>query len=471
MRNKLFYGLLLAPVILLGLLSIVATGGGNGDDNGDVDGNRLSFVIKNDMRSEQPLQGVTIALYDTDDRTIVQTKISDANGVVDFGDIGRNRATFTIAYEDMSGKRFIVTNINVLVAENVIFYTDTNNPISIATVDLSLSNIPANAGYTMLDPFWDTYQNHLDGSDKLTNIPVYTFHLQNDGKLSLLAMTYDDISMTTLTDYGYLLDQTVTNGANYDISLHRKPLNLDWTTSPVTVLDSLFISGRRDDVFYGLAQLFHDKGPQTTSGSIPFPHEFPVDNYMVYAEADSDATRLSSYTNHDTLAQPILIPLPDYSVDSFDYAEATRTFDWKITGNSPRDYVSLNFVSFDDAEQLLEWTVNMAEDASGWQIIDLPAPANTWVDTTDIVNSVDIEVIVCDLDNVSNNDQLWQLIRSGKFTVETFQYLYCGSRDLAQKTMTTNSADKALTSPRTQDAYIRNMSGLLGRGSGNLHHR
>ncbi len=429
-------------------------------------GERLSFVIKDGLRSDQPVEGVTVALYNTDNRTIKETKISDASGVVDFAAIGRSRATFTIVYEDM-GDRYIDTFVNILVAENIVYYLDddeadyynVDNPI--AAVDLTLSKVPAGAAYTRFEPL-----QHLSvGGEALTDMPVGTVHLQNDGKLSLLALTYDDSSQTTLTDYGYLLDQTVTNGADYDVSLHRKPLNLGWTTSPASSLSGLMISGTRGGIVYNLSS---DWLLQATSGSIPFANEFPVDYYQVDAWTGSSVTALYSNTRHDTLAQSVQVSLPDYSMDSFDYVDATRTLSWEITGSTPRDVITLNMEGYGSTEQLTVWMVMLDENATDWLVIDLPAPANTWVDTTNPISDFTFIVSVCDMDSVNSRDQLWQFFISGNSFDEVVQQFYCGSRALSPVAEIANVVGKASTSTRAQEVNVRGASGLPDHGLGHL---
>jgi len=415
-------------------------------------GNRLAFVIKDDLDSDQPVQGTTIALYNTDNRTIAQTKISDASGVVDFGDIGRTRATVTLAYEDAEGGRYIDTFINVLVAQNIVYYLDdgpeglfgfgdtTDNVI--ANIDLTLSDIPVGANFTVVQPL-GAVQQHATGGELPSNIPVREAHLQDDGKLSMLALTYPDVNLTSLINYGYLLDQTVTDGAGYNISLARNPPNLGWTTSPVTSLASLAILGIRGERGYLVSSYLDDP---LASGTMSFANEFPVEYYWVAADTEYLATtELSSTVRYNTLPQSLVVPMPDYSIDSFDYAEAARLFSWEITGSSPRDFVSLFLNSYNDTEKPeFEWTVLMAENTSSWQVMDLPAPANTWVDTENITNNViNIFVDVCDWDVVNGMDQLWQLFTSGGSIFETFQYVYCGERELTAM-MEINSVERKI---------------------------
>ncbi|MCF6337610.1 MAG: hypothetical protein L3J84_06620 [Gammaproteobacteria bacterium] len=453
-------------------------------------GNRLSFVIKDDLNSDQPVQGTTVALYNADNRTIAQTIISNASGVVDFGDIGRSRATITLVYEDVGRGRNVDTFVDVLVAENIVYYLDDDVDLfgigsegdTIANIDLTLSDIPQNASFTVVDPFslLEAFQDHSAAGGSLSNIPVRESNLQNDGTLSMLALTFSgeifSPSGNPMIAYNYLLDQTVVDGASYNIPLTRSPLSLGWTTNPVTSLESLFVLGVRGGRGYSVGASYPGAQAISSSGVMPFANEFPVDYYWVFAETGSLVdTKLSSFVRYNILPQSLVVAVPDSSIDSFDYAAATRTFNWEITGSSPRDSVSLTLMNYGDAVgQGTEWTILMAGDTSSWQVMDLPAPANTWIDTANIMSNVgEVFVGVCDwdfvdsMDQPDSMDQLWQFFISGESIFEAFQYNYCGERELAEMVGIGSVARQAKASKPSQDA---SMPGRLNLPSNNLGH-
>ncbi|MCF6257647.1 MAG: hypothetical protein L3J98_03360 [Gammaproteobacteria bacterium] len=443
-------------------------------------GNRLTFVIKDDLDSDQPVQGTTIALYNTDNRTIAQTKISDASGVVDFGDIGRTRAAVTLVYEDVGGGRHIDTFVDVLVAENIVYYLDNKVALgsagggdtvknSIAEIDLTLNDIPANAGSTKVHPL-NVVQDHLADGGALRNIPVGETHLQDDGKLSMLALTYSGAfpEFSSLIGYGYLLDQTVVDGASYDISLVRSPSNLGWTTSPVISLYSLFIRGVHGGNEYIVA---NDFPGQATSGVVPFANEFPVTNYWVtaYTHASGEDTELFSQVRYNTLPQSLVLLLPDYSIDNFSYAEAVRTFNWEMTGSSPHDYVSIYLTDYGDTGQRLTWWVFMAETVSSWQIMDLPVPASNWINTENIASSIDyIATEVCDFDITNGMDQLWQFFTSGGSMLEASQAINCGWMPLGESVGIASLERKIKSGNPSQNVSI---PGLPANSLGHLRRR
>ncbi|MEN8131962.1 MAG: hypothetical protein ABFS45_17625 [Pseudomonadota bacterium] len=140
---------LLLPILLVGALSIIASGGG---------GIKLSFIIMDNPRNQQPLSGVTVALYDIDNVTIASTKVSDENGVADFGYVGRERVTFTVAHEydqttstGITNYRDIQSHIEVLAVEGMIFYVedphDGGNEVGRINISLEPDTIPLDTAY------------------------------------------------------------------------------------------------------------------------------------------------------------------------------------------------------------------------------------------------------------------------------------------------------------------------------------
>jgi len=381
-------------------------------------GSRLSFVIKDQPRSDQPVSGVTVAVYNADDTTIAQTLTSDASGVVDFGDIGRSRATVTIAYVDGMGNRIIETYVGIPVGQNMVYYLDDGSDrdyldigTPVASVNVALSDVPQGAAFTMVSPLG----SFLTGPGTITNVQVGSAHLQGDGNLSLLGQSFNQDSPPALIGYGYLLDQAVTEGANYALSLATAPTTLGWTTSPAGNLSVMQISGKRNGVEYDLTGM---QAPQASSGTLPYASEFPVDYYRILATqyaSQGNMQILVSDERFDTLAQTVQITMPDYAISGFGYTDTTRSYSWQIAGTTEKDVITLDIVVPDiNFETMTEWTVVLPPDRTSWTLIDLPAPASTWVDTTDTSTLNDDEsVSVCDVDVGSGMDDLWLYFVNG----------------------------------------------------------
>ncbi|MCF6217624.1 MAG: hypothetical protein L3J62_04165 [Gammaproteobacteria bacterium] len=424
-----------APAVGSGtaILTVVVTDGKGGEVSqniaivyvGAVTGNSLSFIFKDDIESDQPLAGVVVALYNTDNQTIAQTLTSGADGVVDFGDIGRSRATFTIVYELVFqgySSYEIESFIEMQTAADIVYYRGLSDEGSagsqtpVASVNYTLSEVPANAGRTSIMPtygWWD----FSNGSGLLSNRAVYEYQLQSDGTLSLLAETMGSFPNTDLfLAYGFLLDQTVTDGATYDIPLNRTPVTTGWSTEPSTDLGRIEIEGFRVGFGYELASSAYGPG---ASGGLQVPTEFPVDYYRVRAESANWDSGFTSEKRYNTLPQSLVVPVPDYSFSNMAFDETTNVVSWTLSGETPRDFVeiSMTFYGGMSGEESIDWAVILAPDASDWQVMELPAPADEWIDTTSLLNNVyGLRVEATDFDFVSGIDDLWQFfILGGSF--------------------------------------------------------
>jgi hypothetical protein len=385
-------------------------------------GTSLSFIIKDNLKSDLPLSGVTVALYNTDNVTIETTQVSDVNGVVDFGDVGRERVTFTIAHEYdqiISTFAYTLRNIQsfveVLAAEDVVYYAEYatiyGNELGQINITLDQDLVPVDASFTLIEPLF-AYTSHELSIGLLTNIPVYDYNLQDDGNLTLLALTKD--SADSLLKWGMQENQLFTDGATYDIGLTRDPVELGWTTTPNTVLSNLRITANRQGVDY----LISNNQTASASGSLPFPTGFPVDEYLVFGEADVSAEMLlSSYKSYATLPQTVEVPIPDYSFDAVNFDSTNRILSWTLSGTSSRDLINMNatVTTVDlDSVVIVYWDIAMSPESTSWEVMDLPSPANTWIDTSSLeisLSNADLEVI--DWDFVSGFDEVWNFFING----------------------------------------------------------
>jgi len=401
---------------------------------GTPSGNSLSFIFKDDIRSDQPVAGVVVALYNTDNRTIAQTLTSGADGIVDFGDIGRSRASFTFVYESAGGfsDRFIDTFVNMVVADDIVYYKDdefdfdTESGAAVATVNYTLSAVPTNAGLTRIDP-GNAWWSFPSNTGQLTNQSVLDTYLQDNGKLSSLALVNSASDTNLLIGYGFLLDQTVTEGATYDIALNRTPVTIGWTTQPATNLSYVDIEGYRDRIYYSLADTPEFGGVVLSdSGTLQVPTEFPVDYYWVFGGAEDNVSGIGSEKRYTTLPQSVALPIPDYSFSNVTFNSTTSTLSWTISGSTPRDLISIEMDAFSELEREIEWSILMAPSATSVQLMELPAPASSWINTTTLDNVTEASIAVVDVDFVSGIDELWQFLITGESFNQTANQILTG---------------------------------------------
>ena len=417
---------LFTPILMVGVLCLGACN--NNDDNDVVvtGGTTLSFLIKDDRKSDQPLAGVTVALYEIDNATIAETKLSDVNGIVNFGDVGRERVTIAVAHESEVAiattsytQRVINSYIDVQAADNITLYVqEPREDIEMGLINITfdLTQVPAGVMPVDILPLsvtdWSLY---VTGPGVLEGILVYNHQIQDDGTLSLLVLGTDGIT-TNLAKWDMLIDQAFVDGATYTMGLTQDPIPLNWTTSPTTDLSSISIVGVRKGVVYDLEdEIVLD--PPVSSGSIPFPMDFPLDKYWIYGEADISAqSYVNSTTSYTTLPLNIEVPLPDYRFDSVAYDTVTRTLSWTLSGTTSRDTIGMFlYGEVDPATSIkTEWNVVMAPDRTSWRVMELPAPADSWIDLTSLAtNFVSAALEAKDFDVFTGYDEVWNHLSSG----------------------------------------------------------
>ncbi|MDX1811379.1 MAG: hypothetical protein R3240_05495, partial [Gammaproteobacteria bacterium] len=423
---------------------------------GTASGNSLSFIFKDKQGSDQPVSGIIVALYNTDNQTIATTKTSGADGIVDFGVIGRSRASFTIVYEmpGNNGERIVESFVDLPVADNIVYYQenelDSNFDLgtTVANVNYTLSAVPANPGLAQIQPSY-AWWSYPSNTGLLTNRPIYESNLQTNGKLSLLAMINSADNTGQKIGYGFLLDQTVTEGATFDIPLNRLPVTTGWTAQPATDLSYVDILGFRGGVAYSLADTpDYSSGNNQVSPTLQVPVEFPVDYYAVYGGVENTSTERGSEKRYTTLPQTVTIPIPDYNFSNVTLNKTSGMLSWNLTGSTAKDVIDIEFVTYGELERRTSWSIHISPVSTSLQLMTLPAPANSWFDTTTFNNLSEADIQVMDFDFVSGIDELWQFFITGESVDQAFNQGFNGWYNLLQQ----NAAQKVQSNTVSQSS-------------------
>lgn len=411
---------------------------------GAIGGSSLRVTVRDTPKSNQPVAGVHVILYNADNKTVdtANHKTTDPQGVADFGNIGRTRATLGIAYEEGSGaqaSRFIDLFVDVLAGE-IVYYVDDNraDPECTTSPTVTINLIPA-TDWGRIEPFdWPVVP---------ATVPVCSGDLQeDDGLLSILALTGDLFS--GVISYGFLLDLQVTDGATYTVETTRTPISVSWSTDPAIPLNSLIVGGIRQGVEYNnLASDFSG----AATGVVEVPTDFPVDRHWVEGVVGNawGATMRVSRKQYTPLPTTVTLPVPDYDISSLTYDAATHTFAWTVGGTTPRDVVVLAGSSHPAGSPAAEWSVAMAGGATGFQLPDLPSPIDTWVDLTAFDGEVNTaSFVVVDWDNVADFDAAWTLLNAGVDLDGQATVFFSGSR------VVLSGSGPATASVRTSTAVV-----------------
>lgn len=411
---------------------------------GTIGGSSLRVTVRDTPKSNQPVAGVHVILYNADNKTVdtANHKTTDAQGVADFGDIGRTRATLGIAYEEGSeaqASRFINLFVDVLAGE-IVYYVDDNPADPECTSPTVTIDVTPATTWFRIEPFgWQVKQP--------ATVPVCGGDLQeDDGLLSILVLAGDPFS--GVTSYGFLLDLQVVDGATYTVETTRTPTSVIWSTDPATPLDSLIVGGTRQGVEYNnLASDFS----RAATGMVGVPTDFPVDRHWVEGVVGDGmgATIRVSRKQYTPLPTTVTLPVPDYDISSLTYDAATRTFAWTVSGTTPRDVLVVEGSSHPAGSPAAEWRVAMAGGATGFQLPDLPSPIDTWVDLTAFDGEVNrATFVVVDWDNVADFDAAWALFNAGVDPDGQATVLFTGIREVL------SGSGPAIASVRTSTAVV-----------------
>jgi len=201
--------------------------------------------------SNLPFTGGYVILHGEDNRSVERWIRTDHTGMADFGNAGRTRATITIAYELTPGyggvARQIRTFQNVRVGDTTLYVYRYENELGdpIATIDVTLTDVLERTDRTHLLPFNSikSYSGHNLLSE-YRDVKTYELHIQKDGKVSLLAGAFErPIFPGNLLKYGFLLDQELVEGAEYEIPIDQEPISVNWHTKPSKALGYFTVIG------------------------------------------------------------------------------------------------------------------------------------------------------------------------------------------------------------------------------------
>ena len=259
--------------------------------------------------------------------------------------------------------------------------------------------MPSLANHTTVVP-GDTRVNATESTQVTT--PLCQTDLQSDGRISLLAQSFD--SANNLMRYGYALDHVA--GMPAAIALDRVPQTTTWS-GVVEDRRKFSITARRKGVDYVFAPLIVG-----AAGTFSFPEAFPVDGYYLDYAARRSVTDLGYARFVTSMPATLALELPDYLLTEPVYDSAVAAFNWASAGTAPRDLHQIYFYRTrppGSSQPGFSWSGTVSGDVTQWLVPQLPAPYNAMVDRHDL-----------------NNAQFWT---QGELNVRDYQYL-SGLRDV-----------------------------------------
>ncbi|MDH5376906.1 MAG: carboxypeptidase-like regulatory domain-containing protein [Gammaproteobacteria bacterium] len=410
-------------------------------------GTTFKLTLMDNPTDTNPVVGATVALYNTDNKTVQSTRTSDSNGVVDFGDIGRSTMTFLVAYKGALQNYDDQYRINMFVDVPVAsssYFTDfardldtgfeeqvftcppgwkgyvagaanVHVPFSFgASTGRSLIAGPKNGMYPISDTaieFSASYSNMCAG------------HLQSDGLMSSLVQ----FNSNTPSDqsYGFILDQQFPGVVTWEM-----PLDYTFVTRGLTTEGNYTYSGKVLAYRKGVGHYVADYLWSDTS--FRFPDQFPADNYLIYGKygATNGYGRSTQrfgkrrYYSDVGEAGSMAVPPNSTTMQLLEYDNATNKVNWLKSSNSNNDISMISMIylrEIDGAragEEYVTFYVWMDENAKSWTVPDLPSAISGWSDNVNLNNNFvsgynSFSVVLDDYDLTSNFEQVWSSFIAG----------------------------------------------------------
>jgi len=385
---------------------------------GDLSANTLRLLILDNPFDRRPLVDAPVIVYGD---ASSQEDSTGEDGWIEFNDVP-NPVSFTVGWEMPSddglgqglGPRLqtqsmgvgLRTYVDIPPGEYVIYAEGIpgflfDGSMAAFTCDTPLYmnvqvNVPAGQGITGVNllPFDEDYP----AAGGLQQIEICPFDLQNDGKVSFLAVAGD--SSGKVVAYGFQRDVTPVPGGTVVIDLERQPQPFTWTESSGALPEEIGVMARYKGVYYYGA--LPDSDPSTTEeGENALPTAFPFETYwfeagsieqlfmssfmgvgelefLGFVEMPSDEMDIQS-RRYTTVPDNVPFTLPDFALDG-NYDPNTHQLSVRDTSvGGEADAVStrlLGLASFSDGSSLtVDWGFLVAGDVAMLDLDQFPPPS------------------------------------------------------------------------------------------------
>ncbi|HBA33882.1 MAG TPA: hypothetical protein DCZ12_07105, partial [Gammaproteobacteria bacterium] len=398
--------------ILLLLISLTACSSSGGDDDNESDDPNdtpqtgMSFKVLDDNGT--PMPGVYLSIYQSDNKTIQETKLTDSNGVANFGSTGR--VTVTAAYEGTANEDAEIQTVFGLPEGTYTLFMRDVGCQKVATVSVMATGIGANATSSMLQP---AFAGGLvaGGTSTLSNVDICQEHVQTDGQVSLLVMA---LSGTNLESYGFAIDQAVSDGASYSIVTDQTPATLNWSAADPSRLPEFVAYGAvRKGVSYVASSTSSSVAAASvaSSGTLRVADQFPADAFSVQAARNIVSNTCSVYEKHVSFQSNVNINFSDFDISTFTYTAGSELFSWQILGNSDKDQLTVS-TFFSATGRDVEWNLSIEPGVESLGLPDLPSEVQSWFERNQLIANR-TSLVVSDIAEVNGFDAFQQVLGSG----------------------------------------------------------
>jgi len=376
-------------------------------------GNNLKIVV---LENSLPVEGARVVLHGTNNTSVQDSKVTNENGEADFGDLGRNRGTFTVAMSpqqqnpESAPSRTINGELNnqsiVLVTfEQVLF----SNPIIVrmenfedrpnyasytgCQFDLKLNRMPQNYTEVNFQPLM--YSNGQDAGET-DGIPYYAFqgiyiyedNLQRDGKLSLLAQTWNNDQLVPTGSnraitgfyYGWLTDliPEEINQTEQVVEMNHQGSLVNWVANqPVNLVQ--IMGKRRGQTFEMTAyNPYQEEFLLHNYGSFWVADRFPADELycqaLILSQPNKTVSSRKSYrVKLGGIPNQLELLIPEVNLSDLTGTDSS-TFRWTTSGSDVSKLNMMSLVLYGGVYEIN--SVSKTQQSSArevkWTLVSLP---------------------------------------------------------------------------------------------------
>jgi List-Bact-rpt repeat protein len=356
-------------------------------------------------RGTDPVSGVRVLRHDLTTGAVLADRVTDAGGIVNFGDVGADRTTISIATSD-STHRSTITFVD--------FPTGPFSPASpftfsivdrierppLVTLDATLTPLPAATNH--VDLYTGDFTNAGTGSSgssaDISNFEVDK--LQSDGTFSLLAVAQD--STRVARGCGSLLDIDPANLQNNSVTFaaNSAPTAISFNASEPVATDLMQILRRgaifEVDLGADTPVTFGTVNTCALPGADAFALEFKID------ETPSTSSRYLD-TVFPALPGSVDVTMPSLSIGTLTRSADGGTVTWSRSG-ADLGQLDLGFVEFEwrSGDTKFRWTVVGDPARTSFTLPVLPADLSDRVPPT----TAGVRIDLAGLDTANGFDDL-----------------------------------------------------------------
>ncbi len=315
---------------------------------------------------ESRIAGVTVVLHGLNKVSVQESRTTDETGSVEFGSIGRDRVTYSIYATDGVDNATISTLVDVPLGHWYHGVTtignDGNDPAPQVQVRFD-GLVNSSASSVELNPISPVTRS---GNSASAIGPVRPFPqgMQDDGTLSILGLVREEFDSEIL-EYGFLIDQPVTDGAVYEGSFGLFPEDVRWEVDASGSTITPIVLAQRKGRFVVLYP-YSDPG---TEGVWKIPAQFPAESWAFIARYQDDSQSIENTitVEEDFSEQGVRFSFPEFRLSSARYESDQKTVNFSVENSQLVDDVNLIFQDGRSA-----WAVFMPPYLTSFTFPDLP---------------------------------------------------------------------------------------------------